>query len=120
MFIRIDLLHPWPPLYSNPRSTPENREIKNEFKRWLSLSTTGNGVLTIFHTKMSKLLRERLALWCSFIKLGTPSHLFSFHKSWLTDSIRCPPTFTYHGGVPFFFFSFWNKRMLYVDPNSTK
>jgi hypothetical protein len=52
---------------------------------------------------------ERLALLCSFIKLGTPPHLFSFHKPWLTDSIGCPPTFTYHGGVPFFlsFFSFF-------------
>jgi hypothetical protein len=29
---------------------------------------------------------------------------FSFHKPWLTDSIGCPPTFTYHGGVPFFFY----------------
>jgi hypothetical protein len=48
------------------------------FERWLSLSTTGNGVLTIFHTKMSKVLSERLALLCSFIKLGTPPHLFPF------------------------------------------
>jgi hypothetical protein len=28
---------------------------------------------------------------------------FSFLKLWLTNSIGCPPTFTYHGGVPFFF-----------------
>jgi hypothetical protein len=52
-----------------------------------------------------KFLREILALCCSFIKLGTPPH-FSFHKLWLTDSIGCPPTFTYHGGVPFLFFLF--------------
>jgi hypothetical protein len=62
---------------------------------------------------LSKFLRERLELWCSFIKLGTPPH-FSFHKPWLTDSIGCPPTFTNHGGVPFYFilfpfFLFWNK-----------
>jgi hypothetical protein len=44
---------------------------------------------------------KKLAHLCSFIKLGTPPH-FSFHKPWLTESIGYPPTFTYHGGVPFF------------------
>jgi hypothetical protein len=29
---------------------------------------------------------------------------FSFLKPWLTDSNGCPPTFTYHGGVPFSLF----------------
>jgi hypothetical protein len=56
----------------------KQRDKKLGFERWLSLSTTGNGVLTIFHTKISKFLRERLALLCSFIKLGTPPHLFPF------------------------------------------
>jgi hypothetical protein len=71
--------------------------------RWLFLSTTGNGVLAIFHTKQVESgfeFLEKLAYTCSFIKFGTPPH-FSFHKSWLTKSFGCPPTFTYHGGVPF-------------------
>jgi hypothetical protein len=81
-------------------------EIKICFERWLFMSKTGNGVLVIFHTKQVESgseFFEKLAHWCSFIKLGTPPH-FSFHKPWLTDSIGCPPTFTYHGGVPFFLF----------------
>jgi hypothetical protein len=74
---------------------------------------TGNGVLAIFCTKQVRAIPsylKKLAQWCSFIKLGTPPH-FSFHKPWLTDSIGCPPTFTYHGGVLFFLFFF------YVDYN---
>jgi hypothetical protein len=65
---------------------------------------TGNGVLAIFHTKQVESgseFFEKLAHLCSFIKFGTPPH-FSFYKPWLTDSIGCPPTFTYDGGVPFF------------------
>jgi hypothetical protein len=66
---------------------------------------TGNEVLAIFHTKQVERgseFFEKLAHTCSFINLGTPSH-FSFHKPWLTEFFGCPPTFTYHGGVPFFF-----------------
>jgi hypothetical protein len=69
---------------------------------------TGNGVLAIFHTKQVESgseFFEKLAHTCSFIKFGTPPH-FSFHKPWLTESFRCPPTFTYHGGVPFLFLFF--------------
>jgi hypothetical protein len=78
-------------------------EIKNCFERWLFLSTTGNGVLAIFHTKQVESgseFFEKLAHTCSFIKFDTPPH-FSFHKPWLTESFGCPPTFTYHGGIPF-------------------
>jgi hypothetical protein len=81
-------------------------EIKKYFERWLFLSTTGNGVLAIFHTKQVESgseFFEKLAYLCSFIKLGTPPH-FSFHKPWLIESFGCPPTFTYHGGVSFFLF----------------
>jgi hypothetical protein len=80
-------------------------EIKNCFERWLFLSTTGNGVLVIFHTKQVESgseFFEKLAYACSFIKFETPPH-FCFQKPWLTESFGCPPTFTYHGGVPFFF-----------------
>jgi hypothetical protein len=80
-------------------------EIKNCFERWLFLSTTGNGVPAIFHTKQvesSSEFFEKLAHTCSFIKFGTPPH-FSFHKPWVTEFFGCPPTFTYHGGVPFSF-----------------
>jgi hypothetical protein len=48
--------------------------------------------------------REIGTFYALFYKLGTPPHLFSFHKPWLTDSIGGPPTFTFHGGVLFFFF----------------
>jgi hypothetical protein len=61
------------------------------------LSTTGNGVLAIFHTKQVESgseFFEKLAHLYSFIKFGTPPH-FSFHKPWLTESYGCPPTFTY-------------------------
>jgi hypothetical protein len=61
---------------------------------------------------------EKLAHLCSFIKLGTPPH-FSFHKPWLTNSIGCPPTFTYHGWVPFLFlFSFFFERYNMEDRKS--
>jgi hypothetical protein len=69
------------------------------------LSTTGNGVLAIFHTKQVESVFdffEKLAHTCSFIKFGSPLHFF-FHKPWLNESFGCPPTFTYHGGVPFIF-----------------
>jgi hypothetical protein len=80
------------------------------------LSTTGNEVLAIFHTKQVESgfeFFEKLAQLCSFIKLGTPTH-FSFHKTWLTDSIGCAPTFTYHG-VPFSFFTFFILRLQWSD-----
>jgi hypothetical protein len=70
------------------------------------LSTTGNGVLATFHTKQVERgseFFEKLAHTFSSIKFGTPLD-FSFHKPWLTGSFGCLPTFTYHGGVPFFFF----------------
>jgi hypothetical protein len=80
-------------------------EIKIGFERWLSLSTTSNGVLTIFHTKMKQVFERDIGTLVLFYKAWHSSPPFSFHKPWLTDSIGCPPTFTYHGGVPFFFFS---------------
>jgi hypothetical protein len=46
-----------------------------------------------------------------------PPRLFSFLKPWLTDSIGCPPTFTYHGGVPFFIFKI---RLKWSDQLSCK
>jgi hypothetical protein len=91
-------------------------EIKICFERWLFLSTTGNGVLTIFHTK--QVLRE-IGTFVLFYKVGTPPH-FSFHKPWLTDSIGCPPTFIYHGGVSFFFYFFWNITIWKIaNPTTT-
>jgi hypothetical protein len=81
-------------------------EIKILLRGGYSLSTTGNEVLAIFHTKQVESgseFFEKLAHTCSFIKLDTPPH-FYFHKPWLTESFGCPPTFTYHGGVPFFLF----------------
>jgi hypothetical protein len=63
-------------------------EIKICFERWLFLSTTGNGVLAIFHTKQVESgseFFEKLAHTCSFISFGTPPY-FSFHKPWQTES----------------------------------
>jgi hypothetical protein len=48
-------------------------EIKICFERWLFLSTTGNGVLTIFHTK--QLLRE-IGTFVLFYKAWHSSPLF--------------------------------------------
>jgi hypothetical protein len=47
----------------------------------------------------------KLAFTCSFIKFGTPPHLY-FHKPWLTESFGCLPTISYLGGVPFSSFLF--------------
>jgi hypothetical protein len=70
----------------------------------LSLSTIGNGVLTIIHTKMKQVFEREIGTLVLFYKAWHSSPPFSFHKPWLTDSIRCPPTFTYHGGAYFSFF----------------
>jgi hypothetical protein len=70
------------------------------------LSTTGNGFL------LSSILNKWVwfrVLWkfgtlVLFYKALALLPTFSFLKPWLTDSIGCPPTFTYHEGVPFFSF----------------
>jgi hypothetical protein len=56
--------HKLPYTYPYGRSVDEitTKEIKIGFERWLLLSTTGNGVLTIFHTKIKQVFLERLAL----------------------------------------------------------
>jgi hypothetical protein len=58
-------------------------EIKIVLRGGCSLSTIGNGVLAIFHTKQVERGSEffkKLAHTCSFIKLGTPPHvLFTNH-----------------------------------------
>jgi hypothetical protein len=64
-------------------------------------------VLAIFHTKQVRAVLSSLKIWhigALLYSFGTPPHIFSFLKPWLTDFIGCPPTFTYHGGVPFFSF----------------
>jgi hypothetical protein len=55
-------------------------EIKIVLRGGCSLSTTGNGVLAIFHTRQvesSSEFFEKFGTSCFFIKLGTPPH-FSF------------------------------------------
>jgi hypothetical protein len=83
---------------------------------------TGNGVLTIFHTKMKQVFEREIGTLVLFYKARHSSPPFSFLKPWLTDSIGCPSTFTYHGGVPFFFyfFYFWNKTIWKIaNPTTT-
>jgi hypothetical protein len=93
-------------------------------------NTPENLFASIYSESLIKITHQHLLLLVGFntliyrkyydtlpILVGHHSPPFFFLKPWLTDSIGCPPTFTYHGGVPFFFFlfffpffSFWNKQ----------
>jgi hypothetical protein len=79
-------------------------EIKIYFERWLFHVNDWQWGVAIFHNKQVRAVLSSLKFWhigALFINFGTPPHHFSFLKLWLTDSIGCPPTFTYHGGVLF-------------------
>jgi hypothetical protein len=80
-------------------------EIKIYFERWLFHVNNWQWVLAIFHTKQVRAVPSSLKNWHIGALLYSLALLptFSFLKPWLTNSIRFPPTFTYHGGVPFFF-----------------
>jgi hypothetical protein len=56
--------------------------------------------------KNEQVFEREIGTFVLFYKAWYSSPPFSFHKPWLADSIGCPPTFTYHGGVPFFLLFF--------------
>jgi hypothetical protein len=78
-------------------NTPEN-SFASIYSEALIKTTSQHLLLLVGFDTLIYRKYYPLYLWV----ISTPSH-FSFHKPWLTDSIGCPPTFTYHGGVPFFF-----------------
>jgi hypothetical protein len=71
------------------------------------MSMTGNGgLLSSIINKLEsfRVLLKFGTLVLFYKALALLPTFFSFLKPWLTDSIGCPPTFIYHGGVPFFLF----------------
>jgi hypothetical protein len=54
--------------------------------------------------KNKQVFEREIDTFVLFYKAWHSPPPFSFHKPWLTDFIGCPPTLTYHGGVPFFLF----------------